>query len=110
MTAQIAAVATPTSPRSEEKAGQLRFLVAWFFCLLFYFLQYALRSAPGVMIPELIAAFGLTRRSSHTCGDAARVRRPLLCVVTGNQLVIRHLGQRARKSTRCPWMHHNPSH
>ena len=41
MTAQIAAVATATSPRSEEKAGQLR-------------------SAPGVMIPELIAAFGLT--------------------------------------------------
>ncbi len=60
MTAQIPTVATATLPRSEEKAGQLRFLVAWFFCLLLYFLQYALRSAPGVMIPELIAAFGLT--------------------------------------------------
>ena len=36
------------------------FVVAWVFCLLFYFLQYAVRSAPGVMIPELTAAFGLS--------------------------------------------------
>ena len=27
---------------------------------VFYFIQYALRSAPGVMIPELSATFGLT--------------------------------------------------
>lgn len=36
------------------------FVTAWFFCLLFYFMQYAVRSAPGVMIPELTAAFGLS--------------------------------------------------
>jgi MFS family permease len=36
------------------------FVVAWFFCLLFYFTQYAVRSAPSVMVPELTAAFGLT--------------------------------------------------
>jgi MFS family permease len=36
------------------------FVVAWFFCLLFYFMQYAMRSAPGVMIPELTAAFSLS--------------------------------------------------
>jgi len=36
------------------------FVVAWLFCLVFYFLQYAIRSAPGVTIPELEAAFGLT--------------------------------------------------
>jgi len=36
------------------------FVVAWLFCLVFYFLQYAIRSAPGVSIPELEAAFGLT--------------------------------------------------
>ena len=35
------------------------FIVAWAFCLLFYFGQYALRSAPGVMVPELTGAFGL---------------------------------------------------
>jgi MFS family permease len=35
------------------------YVLAWGFCLLFYFTQYALRSAPGVMVPELQAAFGL---------------------------------------------------
>jgi MFS family permease len=34
------------------------FVVAWLFCALFYFVQYALRSAPGVMMPELTTAFG----------------------------------------------------
>ena len=38
----------------------IAFVVAWVFCLLFYFLQYAIRSAPGVMIPELTKAFSLT--------------------------------------------------
>jgi MFS family permease len=38
----------------------IAFVVAWFFCLLFYFVQYAVRSAPSVMVPELTSAFGLT--------------------------------------------------
>ena len=42
------------------KSGQSGFIIAWAFCLLFYFGQYALRSAPGVMVPELTAAFGLS--------------------------------------------------
>ncbi len=36
------------------------FIVAWLFCLLFYFMEYAVRSAPSVMLPELTAAWGLT--------------------------------------------------
>lgn len=36
------------------------FIAAWACCVVFYFLQYALRSAPGVMVPELTAAFGLS--------------------------------------------------
>lgn len=36
------------------------FIAAWAFCLLFYFVQYAVRSAPSVMLPELTHAFGLT--------------------------------------------------
>jgi MFS family permease len=36
------------------------FIAAWAICVVFYFLQYALRSAPGVMVPELTAAFGLS--------------------------------------------------
>jgi len=46
-----------TVTREEPKAA---FIVAWVLCLLFYFLQYALRSAPGVMIPELTTKFALT--------------------------------------------------
>src|SRR6266403_1712073 len=34
--------------------------VAWLGAAVFYFLQYALRSAPSVMIPQLSEAFGLT--------------------------------------------------
>jgi hypothetical protein len=29
------------------------FVLAWVFCLFFYSMQYAVRSAPGVMSPEL---------------------------------------------------------
>jgi hypothetical protein len=36
------------------------FVVAWLFCLLFYFMEYAVRSAPSVMLPELRTAFGLS--------------------------------------------------
>jgi MFS family permease len=50
------AVALPVS----VKGGHMGYVVAWGFCLLFYFGQYAIRSAPGVMVPELTAAFGLT--------------------------------------------------
>ena len=42
------------------RAGKVGFIVAWGFCLLFYCGQCALRSAPGVMVPEPIGAFGLT--------------------------------------------------
>jgi MFS family permease len=35
------------------------FILAWLLCALFYFVQYALRSAPGVMVPELTSAWGL---------------------------------------------------
>jgi len=33
------------------------FVIAWVCCTAFYFLEYAVRSAPAVMIPELAAAF-----------------------------------------------------
>jgi MFS family permease len=49
-------LAAPVTSRSFHWA----FAIAWFLCLLFYFAQYAVRSAPGVMIPELTAAFSLS--------------------------------------------------
>jgi len=36
------------------------FIVAWAFCCLFFFIEYAIRSAPSVMLPELTKAFGLS--------------------------------------------------
>ncbi|WP_376984922.1 MFS transporter [Bosea sp. R86505] len=50
---------TPPSPPAEA-ASKTPYIIAWACCVLFYFLQYALRSAPGVMLPELTAAFGLS--------------------------------------------------
>jgi MFS family permease len=55
---------TPGAPRTEmtpsRKEPRTAFIVAWVLCLIFYAVQYGLRSAPGVMIPELTATFGLT--------------------------------------------------
>jgi MFS family permease len=47
---------------NRTKAGEFHtaFIVAWAFCLLFYFMEYAVRSAPSVMLPELTKAFGLS--------------------------------------------------
>jgi len=36
------------------------FVFAWACCTAFYFLEYTVRSAPAVMIPELAAAFRVT--------------------------------------------------
>jgi MFS family permease len=44
-----------------QSAAQTRaFVVAWAFTVIFYFLEYAVRSSPSVMIPELEAAFHTT--------------------------------------------------
>ena len=46
---------------SEGSRAQMRpFLIAWMFCTIFYFLEYAIRSAPAVMIPELAQLFGVS--------------------------------------------------
>ena len=36
------------------------FVIAWAFTVTFYFLEYAVRSSPAVMIPELEASFHTT--------------------------------------------------
>jgi MFS family permease len=48
---------------SEQKQheNQTRaFVIAWFFTVIFYFLEYAVRSSPSVMIPELETSFRTT--------------------------------------------------
>jgi MFS family permease len=45
----------------KQNAVQTRaFVVAWGFTVVFYFLEYAVRSSPSVMIPELEASFHTT--------------------------------------------------
>jgi MFS family permease len=46
-------------PRSQT-GGARAFIVAWVFSLAFYFLEYAVRSSPAVMIPQLAKAFGVS--------------------------------------------------
>ncbi|TGE08450.1 MFS transporter [Hymenobacter fodinae] len=36
------------------------YVIAWVFSLIFYFLEYAVRSGPAVMIPELASVFGVS--------------------------------------------------
>ena len=48
-------------PQPAKASGfHTAFIVAWAFCLLFYFVEYAVRSAPSVMLPELTSAFSLS--------------------------------------------------
>src|ERR1019366_9300474 len=54
------AVQAKSAPPMASRGFHWAFVIAWIFCLLFYFTQYAIRSAPGVMIPELTAAFSLS--------------------------------------------------
>jgi hypothetical protein len=53
------AISTAARQSSEGGAIHMGFVIAWLLCAVFYFMQYALRSAPGVMMPELTAAFAL---------------------------------------------------
>ena len=48
------------APSAAAPPGDLRaiYVLAWLLCAIFYFYQYAVRSAPGVMQPELTAAWG----------------------------------------------------
>jgi MFS family permease len=56
----VQAMPTPARKLPAFTGFHAAFVGAWFFCLLFYFMQYAVRSAPSVMLPELTTAFGLT--------------------------------------------------
>jgi MFS family permease len=57
------AVKRPTNPSSIPEATAPRdlkplYFTAWLLCAVFYFFQYAVRSAPGVMQAELTSAWG----------------------------------------------------
>ncbi len=58
MSTQTVAIHEPKPAKASD--FHAAFIVAWAFCLLFYFVEYAVRSAPSVMLPELTNAFGLS--------------------------------------------------
>ena len=54
--------ATTDLPRSQSNASRA-FIFAWVFSLAFYYLEYAVRSSPAVMIPQLAKAFDVSTLS-----------------------------------------------
>ena len=55
-TGQIQAAETAEPPAGAESKKSV---VAWLLCLVFYNLEYASRSSPSVMVPELAKAFSI---------------------------------------------------
>src|SRR6202021_2895148 len=45
--------AAPVAQPQQSEAHTRAFIIAWFFTVVFYFLEYAVRSSPSVMISEL---------------------------------------------------------
>lgn len=62
-------MASPSSPVVPTGSGNASvgpqfntiFVIAWLICAVFYFIQYALRSAPSIMMPEISATLGMDR-------------------------------------------------
>ena len=50
--------AAPAASGAQPQKLQPLYVLAWFLCALFYFYQYAIRSAPGIMQHELASAWG----------------------------------------------------
>lgn len=60
----VQVMSSPAATKTLKVSGfHIAFVISWAICLSFYFLQYAVRSAPSVMLPELSAAYGLTTLS-----------------------------------------------
>ena len=55
------------------------FVIAWVFTVVFYFLEYAVRSSPAVMIPELENSFHTTALGLSAILGAVRNRSTHWC-------------------------------
>ena len=53
-------MATPALDQNQTGTQTRAFVIAWFFTVIFYFLEYAVRSSPSVMIQGLEASFNTT--------------------------------------------------
>jgi MFS family permease len=60
-TSEVRRVMATAALETKQTQAQTRaFIVAWAFTVAFYFLEYAVRSSPAVMIPQLEASFHTT--------------------------------------------------
>src|SRR6202041_3958030 len=59
-TGPTASMNAPQLDQKQSEAQTRAFVVAWAFTVIFYFLEYAVRSSPSVMIPELETSFNTT--------------------------------------------------
>jgi MFS family permease len=59
-TTTVATASIATASIAAAPARMLPFVIAWIVCTAFYFLEYAIRAAPAVMIPELANNFGVS--------------------------------------------------
>src|SRR5262249_13801841 len=71
-----------TSDRDQGAVGTAA-AVAWLMTAVYYFYQYALRSAPGVMMPQLSAAFGLSAGGIGSLGGRVYYRYAPFSLVVG---------------------------
>ncbi|MGC2293973.1 MAG: MFS transporter, partial [Candidatus Acidiferrales bacterium] len=53
-------MSTLATERNQTGTPTRAFVIAWAFTVVFYFLEYAVRSCPAVMIPELESSFHTT--------------------------------------------------
>jgi MFS family permease len=53
-------MSAPLPEQKQNEAQTRAFVIAWAFTVIFYFLEYAVRSSPSVMIPGLEASFHTT--------------------------------------------------
>jgi len=79
-------IAIRESKPAEASDFNAAFIVAWAFCLLFYFMEYAARSAPSVMMPELTGAFGLSTTGLSTLIGLYYYTYAIFAVVAGFSL------------------------
>src|SRR6202451_209998 len=83
-------MATPELDQKQTGIQTRAFIVAWVFTVIFYFLEYAVRSSPAVMIPELEASFHTTALGISAILGAYYYTYSVMSLVAGAALD--HLG------------------
>jgi MFS family permease len=79
-------IAAPTSSEATTGWRTCAFQLAWALGLAFYFLEYAARSAPAVMIPHLSLAFGINAIGVSAILGAYYYTYSTTCLIAGAAL------------------------